>query len=78
MYRRRCKTCTLDTGTVFHALVCMIYMLFYVVTTDKVVPSLSIVVDCNIYFQRTKHHDKYLHEELEYRCIVSQEFVSTY
>lgn len=53
-------------------------MLFYVVTTYKVVPCLSIVVDCNIYFQRSKHHDKYLHEELEYRCIVSQEFVSTY
>lgn len=53
-------------------------MLFYVVTTYKVVPCLSIVVDCNIYFQRSKHHDKYLHEELEYRCIVSQEFVSIY
>lgn len=53
-------------------------MLFYVFKTYKVVPSLSTVVDCNSYFQRTKHHDKYLHEELEYRCIVSQEFVSTY
>lgn len=34
-------------------------MLFYVFKTYKVVPSLSTVVDCNSYFQRTKHNDKY-------------------
>lgn len=51
MYRCRCKICMLDIGIVFYELVCMIYMFFYVVIMDKVVLSLLIVVDCNIFLK---------------------------